>query len=233
MTNIASKTFVAMVLPTGDLVHTDFAMSLVNLCVHTAASGVSFVIANPRSSSIVKGRNIGVEAALAVPGVTHLCFIDSDQLFPAFALQALLGHDRDIISVASVSRQFPCRFTAKDADGKDIDFRTLTGLLPVKSNGFSLMVIKRAVFEKIKFPWFDSYYVDDDDKPDIEREFISEDEFFCESAYEVGYEVIVDCDLTEHISHVGQYRFGPADLEEEVTKSLIVVPNGKLGDMRC
>ena len=220
--NVPEETFVALVLPTGDLVHTDFAMSLVNLCVHTVASGVSFVIANSRSSSIVKSRNIGVEAALAVPGVTHLCFIDSDQIFPAFTLQTLLAHDKDIISVASVCRQFPVRFTAKDADDHDIDFCNLDGLLPVKSNGFSFMLIKREVFEKMKFPWFQSHYTINPGKPAEEREFVSEDEFFCEGAYAYGYEVLIDCGLTHHIRHVGQYRFGPSDIAEIIVKKAII-----------
>lgn len=198
---------IAFILPTHDMVHTDFALSFANLCTYLAHSGIRFIIVNPRSSSIDKSRNSGVQEALTQTVVTHLCFIDSDQMFPHDAVERLLWHNKDIVGGASVTRQHPVHFTAKSFAGHNPDFRQMkkVGLFAVRSNGFPLMLIKREVFEKVKFPWFHSCY--------NAGNFVSEDEYFCGKARNNDYDILVDCDLSNEIKHVGTHRFGPEDIE--------------------
>ncbi len=202
---------IALILPTGDMVHTDFALSLANVCGYLMAKGINFFIVNPRSSSIDKSRNNGVKVALKSVLVTHFCFIDSDQMFPLNVVTELLERDREIVSVASVTRQHPVHFTAKDLAGNYIDGLG-KGLISVKSNGLSLMLIKRIVFEELCFPWFISSYQD--------NLFISEDEHFCHAAHNKGFDILVDCDLSKDIRHIGQHRFGPGDIYTRSEKNV-------------
>jgi hypothetical protein len=58
---------VAIIVPSGDMVHTDFAMCLTRLATASRGSGLkmALMIINPKSSLIQKGRWTGVTEALA------------------------------------------------------------------------------------------------------------------------------------------------------------------------
>lgn len=190
---------IAIVIPSGDMVHTDFAMSLTNLVAHSIKS-CEVTIINPRSSMIPKGRWDGVKQALSI-GADYILFIDSDQTFPPHALMHLLQRNRPIIGATCLTRREPIEYTARDAEGSRIDFSNLTGVHPVTSNGFPFCLINAKVFQRIPEPWFAIGY-----NPNTGK-WVSEDEYFCHQVAAKGYTVYVDADLTKQIGHLGVYEY--------------------------
>lgn len=187
---------VAIVIPSGDMVHTDFAMSLMSLVSYTAmmTKDISTAIINPRSSLVQKGRYEGVRQAINM-GADKILFIDSDQTFPADGLVRLIKHDRHIVGATCRLRQDDVAYSARDHYGERIDFRRYTGLHPVGSNGFPFVLIDTRVFRNIDEPWFDVSFEN--------GEWLTEDESFCKAARKLDYSTWVDADLTKEIGHVG------------------------------
>lgn len=56
---------VAIIFPSGDKVHADFAANLAVMVGYSGAHGVALGIYNPRSSMVCKSRHIGVLEALS------------------------------------------------------------------------------------------------------------------------------------------------------------------------
>lgn len=191
---------IAIIIPSGDMVHTDFTMSLMNLVSYSVKIGHKLAIVNPRSSMIPKGRWMGVRQALSIDP-DYILFIDSDQTFTPNALVQLLQRDRAIIGATCLTGREPIEYTARDAEGCRIDFANRTGVHSVTSNGFPFCLIKAGVFWDIPEPWFGIEY-----DPDKEQ-WLSEDEYFCRAAIAAGYTVNVDADLTKQIGHLGVYEY--------------------------
>jgi hypothetical protein len=187
---------VAIVIPSGDMVHTDFAMSLVQLMSYTTmmTKDVATAIINPRSSMVQKGRWAGVKSALEI-GADKIMFIDSDQTFPADGLVRLLNHNKPVVGASYRKRQDEVEYTARTRTGEHIDFRKFkrhSGLYITSSNGLGFTLIDASVFKKMPEPWFDVSFEN--------SEWISEDESFCR---ECGEKIYIDVDLTMQIGHIG------------------------------
>ena len=191
---------VAIVIPSGDMVHTDFAMSLVSLVSYTTVmtEDISVALINPRSSMVQKGRYKGVRQAIDM-GADKIMFIDSDQTFPADGLVRLLNHDKPVVGASYRKRQDEIYYTARTRTGEHIDFRkfkSYSGLFITSSNGLGFTLIDAAVFKRMPEPWFDVSFEN--------GEWISEDESFC---IECGEKIYIDVDLTMQIGHVGSHVF--------------------------
>jgi hypothetical protein len=185
---------VAIVTPSGDMVHTDFAMCLVRLVAASMGAGIQPMIINPKSSLVQKGRWSGVTEALA-HGADKILFIDSDQTFPANALIRLLSHNKKFVSATCRLRQDKIEYAARGYNGERINMSHYTGLRKVASNGFAFSLIDAELFNKIDEPWFNVSFDD--------GQWISEDESFCHAAAEHDCDVWVDADLTKEIGHIG------------------------------
>ncbi len=184
---------IAIVIPSHDMVHTDFAMCLTRLIAYTVSVGhVEPVIINPRSSLVQKGRWIGVKQALHLPGIDKVLFIDSDQTFPANALHKLMHWNKKVACATYRLRQDELEYTARNTKGDRIDFSQRTGLHEVASTGLGFALINASVFQEIPEPWFTVDYID--------GTWVSEDESFFQ---QVKHKVWVDADLTKQIGHVG------------------------------
>ena len=185
-------TKVAVVYPSGDMLHSQFCGCLVSLVSYSQTRGIQVANINPKCSIIQMSRFLGVEAALS-NNVDKILFIDSDQTFPHDALERLLKSGKDIIGAASLTRVEPIRYTCKDKDGNRIDFSQKTGLHEVHTNGFPMTLIDAKVFEKIPKPYFNVSFKD--------GQWTGEDESFCHAAREAGYKIWIDADLK--IGHLG------------------------------
>lgn len=186
---------IAIIVPSPDMVHTDFAMSLTNMVTYTSMQQrYQLGIINPRSSLVQKGRWDGVRQALEL-GADKILFIDSDQTFPPDALVRLLHRDKDIVGATYRLRHEEVEYTARDAHGDRIDFSQREGLHQVASNGLGFTLIDTEVFKKLPQPWFNVSMID--------GRWISEDESFFHDAENEGYKVWVDADLTKEVGHVG------------------------------
>ena len=186
---------IAIIVPSRDTLHADFAFSLANLMCHTMKKKpeVELACINPKSSLIQKSRWQGVQNALGL-GVDKILFIDSDQTFPADALIRLLAHGEDLVGATCMRRVPPFQWTATK-DGTSLSEYSI-GLNEVDSNGFPFCLVSAEVFQAVHPDnWFRVTCVT--------GQWTGEDQNFCQEAKDAGYKVMVDADLSKEIGHIG------------------------------
>jgi hypothetical protein len=181
---------VALGIPSGDLVHTDFAMSLSMLCMNP---GAEVFMVNSRSSLVALGRNQCAGAAQILKA-THLMFFDTDMTFPADTLKRLLTRNKDIVGATYSQRMPPFHPLTVTEEGEHIHITS--GLRRVKLLPTGCMLIRVSVFDALQKPFFNLV---------AEGEQLrGEDYYFCEKARAAGFEIWCDGDLSVQIGHIGQ-----------------------------
>lgn len=156
-------------------------------------------------------RNSLVRDAFAIPGMTHIFFLDTDIVFenpqnPNDAIYTLMkAMNQTGESVVSGL------YRTKQKDGFfNSMWKSVPGTnaySPIQSwdgnwvfadtIGFGCVLLKREVFEKTQYPWF---LWEDKDKP-------SEDFYFCEKLRSQGYRIAVYTDVK--CSHSGHLKVMP------------------------
>lgn len=151
-------------------------------------------------SSIAEIRNSLVRKAMKDDDMSHVLFVDDDQIFPADTLHMLISHNEDIIGANIVRKEPNPRTNARELNGMGCVWTTpsSTGLQQVDFVGTGLMLISRNALEKIGDPWF--FY-------DI-KNGVGEDVNFCMSAKDKGIPVYIDHDLSKQVKHVGHFYWG-------------------------
>lgn len=188
---------VAIAVPSGDMVHAEFAMRLANMCLDP---GASCFIVNARSSLVMVGRNQCVQAA-QLAGASHILFLDSDIVFPADLLSRLLTHDKDIVGGLYVQRAPPHRPVGMTIEGR-IEV-VPEGLRRMASMPTGCLLIKMPVFGALSQPWFNTKCVGE--------KIMGEDVYFCENARQAGYDVWCDGTLSRVLGHIGSHTYGLTD----------------------
>lgn len=183
-------TRVAICIPSGDLLHADFALSLAAMCRQTRVDKISLF--NQRGSLLVNSRNLLVKDALA-DGATHLMWLDSDMVFPALTLDRLLAHRLPFVGATYLRRVPPHRLVGKPADD---GAGALEGLTRMKVMPFGCVLVEAGVFHKVGFPHFNTEY-------DADGELVGEDVWFCRRAIAVGATPRNDDWLTAQLGHIG------------------------------
>lgn len=199
------KIKVAICVPSGDMVHTDFAMCLVNLVSYSFAMGLDLVMVNSKSSHIDMGRHSCIKSALTT-GADYVLFLDSDMTFPHDTLYKLLAHGHDIVGAAAVRRRPPHTLVHTefaDDDGRQVPPTLGNAPRQVARVGTACLLVRLSVFKVIPEPWFDSRW----DAKAMQR--ISEDNAFCDDARRMGFPVYLDPGL--RIGHIGCQTFYPED----------------------
>lgn len=208
---------VAICIPSGDLVHADFAMSLAALtyqCGPIEVNGERFepvpvALVNVKDSLVVSGRNKCVAEARLLD-VTHVLFVDSDIVLHPHTLRRLLSHDRDIVGATYMQRAEPYALLGKGLDGKPLaetitNTRVTAGdVSEVSALPGGCMLVKMAVF--------DAFAVNDlpfqtplMQRPDGSGPQIEgEDYFFCRRARELGFSIWLDWASSFQAVHLGQ-----------------------------
>lgn len=186
-------------LPTGDLVHMDFTLSLTSATIHTvlASKGdIEVRTYNPRASLVQIGRYIAVKSALE-HGCDKLMWIDSDMVFPAEGISRLLAHKLPIVGATYLRRREPHTILGVadlPGDGSFIS-PTDTGLAKMRRIPTGFLLVDAEVFRKLPKPWFEPRW-----DPEAER-WHSEDYMFCDRAREAGFDIWCDLDLSHEIMH--------------------------------
>lgn len=188
---------VALAVPTGDEVKSDFWVAFSYLLVEAVSDGIETVLLNCRTSLITNSRYQLVKAALD-RGCDRVFFIDSDLAFPRDSLRRLLAWDRSIVGATYVRRREPREILGYGLE--DLPPGS-SGLQRVARLPAGLLLIEASVFDRVPKPWFI-----DEWQPETE-DFKSEDYAFCDSARACGYDVWCDLDLSREIGHVGQMVF--------------------------
>lgn len=130
---------------------------------------------------------------------THLMWIDSDIIFSVAQFQALLKHDKNIVSgiykmekntqyavvenwdLAYLKQHGTFQFLTDETMKKESPFK-------VVYTGFGFMLIKYGVLESLNYPWFEPLFIKHEDMID----FCSEDVSFCKKVKDKGFDIWVD-----------------------------------------
>lgn len=141
---------------------------------------------------IARMRNLGAAKALNGPWVL---FVDADVIPRADDLPMLLSRDQALIGAVCCRRYPPWELTAvKDGwtNAKDITRVSLaslprTGILKVSAVGTGFLLVRRSVFEAVRFPWFKC--------GQIRQDLLLEDTGFCLEAGKAGIPTYLDCEV--------------------------------------
>lgn len=188
-----------------------FLDSFIELMEYCHQKGIQFKLSRQYSPVIYYVRNLCLGGSV-LRGInqkpfnnqfnyTHIMWIDSDIVFTPEQFQALLDHDKDIVSglylmgnnkhLATVktwdenyfknhgSFQF---LTLKDIEGK-------RDLIDVAYTGLGFILIKKGVFESLTYPWFQPIFYNLGENI---MDFSSEDVSFCRRIIEKGFKIYVD-----------------------------------------
>ena len=186
-------------VPSGEMVHAKFMLAFVSLMMQSQHFNLDYI--NYRSSRITANRNEIVKFARE-RNSTHLLFIDSDMVFPPYALQELINHDKDIVCATATKREDG----PNDPIGTPMTVEeavTSKRLIKMQFVGMPFMLIKMSVFDKLpEIPFAE---------PVMDGKLIPEDEFFCRNVLAAGYDIWCDLGLSMQIGHMGtkEYKISP------------------------
>lgn len=185
---------IAICIPTSGLVHWRFAADLMALQLPYSARVIWQV-----RTMIDTARNMLVQKALEDVTTTHLLMIDDDMTFKHDFLMNLLSHDVDIVGGLAFKRTAdyqPCVYLKRK--GTEDHFPILPQVFQeVDAIGTGGILIKREVFEKIPYPYFETWY----NKNNPEQHF-SVDFDFCIKAKKTGFKIFVD--PSSEMGHIGE-----------------------------
>lgn len=190
----------------------DFLTCWTELLQHCFNKNHKIYLSQQYSSNVYFARALCVGANVNRGEIQHpfngqidydfIMWIDSDIIFKPEQFDRLLNHDVDICSglyfmeggreFAAVEKwdtEFFLKNNCFEFLTPDILARkNPKGLMEVDYNGFGFMLIKKGVFENIKYPWF----FDEMQKIGNCVDIPSEDVSFCKKAKKAGYKIYID-----------------------------------------
>lgn len=141
-------------------------------------------IYNLRNTMAVKALNLNVD---------YIMWIDSDMVFIAKDIDALIAADKDMIS--GIAMVEPGRAAIGWKEDQTISFyhpdKKDTGIVKVDYCGGAFLLVKAGVYKKIKPLW----YKTKDEVVDGKHRLTSEDMGFCETVSENGIEIYANLDV--------------------------------------
>lgn len=196
-------------IPSGDMVHVDFALSVNAMLIYSLQQQVPILSIVNKKGSIVHQARCSIAEDAKSAGATHLLFIDSDHVIPRDLLVNMLKADKDIIGLHQVTKRPPIRSNCEDLKGNRLT-KPGTGIEEVARIGTGLMLINMKVLEKMKQPYFEFKWEKGMFKT---PHWVGEDYNFCEAARHKGFKIYVDHDLSKQAFHLGTTMFGVQELE--------------------
>jgi len=223
---------IAIGIPSLDMWHADFAMSLIGLVTDLKQvpvpgfDGVRVSIINQRSSAIPQLRQQITEEAQKIEA-NYILWVDSDQMFPKDTARRLIAHDKDVIGCNIAVKRLPSLPTARKYVEQwpltgDIVYTKpeSTGIEKVWKLGCGVMLVKMSVFDRLKKPYFNFGWNET-------TGFVGEDWFFCSQLWDNNIELYIDHDLSKEIGHIGVYSHRMEDVDHTETLIKIVRPDDK------
>jgi hypothetical protein len=194
---------VAIAVPSGDMVHADFARAYAELCMASAKLALHLITV--KSSIVAEARNNGVELAKS-RGADFLLFLDSDMLFPPTALFRLLLHRKDIVGATYTKRVAPFDILGTRLDDSPVN--PSSDLVEMRRIPTGCLLINMRVFDKLSKPYFRF-------ETDANGTIVGEDYVFCDRAREAGFRIWCDAVMSKEIGHIGQavYRLPASGLD--------------------
>jgi hypothetical protein len=192
----ATMPHVAIAIPTGTMVHADFAVSLAVMMHGLGELPMSIIAA--KSSIVADARNIGLNFSLEQKA-EYILFIDSDMTFPRDALLRLLVRNVDIVGATYSRRTAPFTFLGDILPEQPAD--APRGLVEMARIPTGFLLIRTAVFERLKRPFF-RFRVDEE-----QGLIIGEDFDFSDRVRALGYRIWCDPYLSKELGHIGEQVF--------------------------
>jgi hypothetical protein len=190
------KPELAIAIPCHVFVAPQMAQSLAKLCaqyalVYEREPKVRF-FGNAVSTF---GRNALVRWAKSVDA-THILWVDTDSVFPAYAADRLLASDIPFIGANFALKDGSGGSSAWGKDGRITPY--LTGVEQVETIGMGLTLTRMDVVDAVGEPWF---------KMGDYQGGPADDYYFCQMAIQAGFPPHVDHGLSHECAHVGLYPF--------------------------
>ena len=180
-------------VPSFDMVHADFAMSLAVLARRTADHELFFV--NAKNSLVAEARNRIVAAARELQAGAIL-FLDSDLVFPPDTLARLLAHNRPVVCATYARRTPPHDPVGAVLEG---DFSTQPGpLARMKRVPTGCLLLSVPVLAQLPDPVFRSGI-----DPETAA-ILGEDYVLSDALRACGTELWCDLTLSRELRHLGQ-----------------------------
>jgi len=183
-------------IPSGDMVHAEFAMCLSNMMVRTASEpGYMVALFNAKGCNIDRNHYYMAKKAVEL-GADRLLIIGTDMTFPAETLVSLAEAGKDVIACNAAKRTPPHKGVAFDDDGKPLSMKKGREIVEVGHIGSGIMMIDTKVFGVIPEPWFRSAYIGDGN-------FDSCDYNFCRFVKAAGFGLYCHRRLSKMVGHIG------------------------------
>ena len=194
---------VALCIPSGEMVHADFMLSVLHLVQSARVAGHRMSLVNSKTSLITQGRNLAVKAALEAKA-EWLLFLDSDMIFPPDTVSRLMAHEREIVAATYPRKSWPLAFIGTRVDGAPLSLSD-TGLVEAGRLPAGCLLIAANVFDRLKAPYFRCGY--NEESGDV----VGEDFWFSEAVRAAGVPLWCDMQLSRLVEHIGSYRFKVKD----------------------
>lgn len=211
-----TRVHIAMPCYGGMLTESTF-MSFIKWANTARQLGIDWTLETMVNESLIsRARNTLTAKFLEQKESTHLFFVDADIGWEPWHLLVLLNRDVDVIGGLYPMKTMPIKWVVNGFEGAE---EGTDGLQEVSKAGTGFLLMKRAVFEKMKShpavkqykndigldPKFDQHLKTYFDTAVRQNRYYSEDWTFCENWRDLGGKVYVDKRVL--LRHSGSYVF--------------------------
>lgn len=188
-------------VPSGDMLHTNFAMAMAAMCFYNGLMKMPIAIMNQKGGHIADARNRMVEHAQKI-NCEWLLMLDSDLTFPPQTLARLLSHDKPVVGCTYARRSQPHDNLAVPLGQQPV--QNASGLTAVDRLPTGCLLLRLDIFKKMKRPYFRFEHVEEDVEKGIKPKTGAEDYYFCDAVRRAGETVWLDVELSFALTHWGE-----------------------------
>jgi len=203
----SKPTKLAILVPTRDTVHSQFAYCLAQLIKTTSEAGIDTYLFFDSSTILLNQREKLIENAKDMK-CDYVLWLDSDMMFPSTTALRLLAHNKDIVACNYMKRSKPLKTVAyTDLTNWDswLPLEPKDDLIKVEGVGMGCMLMKTEIFNSLQKPYFEFTYKGDT------QDWYGEDFMLLTKLRLNGFNVYIDTILSMDIKHLGIYAFGNND----------------------
>ena len=203
----SKPTKLAVLVPTRDTVHSQFAYCLAQLIKTTSEAGIDTYLFFDSSTILLNQREKLIENAKDIK-CDYVLWLDSDMMFPSTTALRLLAHNKDIVACNYMKRSKPLKTVAyTDLRNWDswLPLEPKDDLIKVEGVGMGCMLMKTEIFNSLQKPYFEFTYKGDT------QDWYGEDFMLLTKLRLNQFNVYIDTILSMDIKHLGIYAFGNND----------------------
>jgi hypothetical protein len=203
----SKSTKLAILVPTRDTVHSQFAYCLAQLIKTTSEAGIDTYLFFDSSTILLNQREKLIENAKDIK-CDYVLWLDSDMMFPSTTALRLLAHNKDIVACNYMKRSKPLKTVAyTDLRNWDswLPLEPKDDLIKVEGVGMGCMLMKTEIFNSLQKPYFEFTYKGDT------QDWYGEDFMLLTKLRLNEFNVYIDTILSMDIKHLGIYAFGNND----------------------